>query len=210
MKRNLFLSVCLLMCVALSVVSCKKDKEETPTETCVTFTDSRDSQSYDVVKIGNQCWMAKNLNFDVANNSWCYNNTATNCTNYGKLYNWTGAGLACPSGWHLPSDAEWKTMEMTLGMSQADANLDGWERGTDQGTKIKVNGSSGFKALLSGLRNTTQTPYNDLGTVGYYWTSTVGNLETKAYRRTISSSDARIYRGDMHKDNGFSVRCVKN
>jgi len=209
MKKNLLNVLVLLMSVVMVISSCKKDdkKEEDP---CSTFTDARDSQSYNVVKIGNQCWMAKNLNYEIANNSWCYSNTPSNCTNYGRLYNFTGAGSACPTGWHLPSDAEWKTLEMSLGMSQADANLDGWERGADQGTKLKMNGSSGFNALLSGLRNTTNNPFADLATVGYYWTSTIGNLETKAYRRTVSSTDARIYRGDMHKDNGFSVRCIKN
>jgi len=210
MKKNLILSLIVLFGVYIFVSSCKK-KDEEPEETCVTFTDSRDSKSYDVVKIGNQCWMSKNLNYAVTTNSWCYNNTESNCTSYGRLYNWTGAGSACPSGWHLPTDAEWKTLEMSLGMTQAQADVDGsWERGTDQGTKLKVNGSSGFNALMSGLRNTTTNPYADLSSVGYYWTATVGNLSTKAYRRSFSTSEARVYRGDMHKDNGFSVRCVMN
>lgn len=209
MKKFFYQIFIVLFGVVIFVSSCKDD-EVPPVETCAAFSDSRDSQSYNVVKIGEQCWMAKNLNYEVATNSWCYNNTASNCTNYGRLYNWTGANAACPAGWHLPSDTEWKTLEISLGMSQADANLDGWERGTDQGTKLKINGTSGFNALLAGLRNTTNTPFADLSTLGYYWTSTVGNLSTKAYRRTFSSSDARVYRGDFHKDNAFSVRCVMN
>ncbi|OPZ97009.1 MAG: hypothetical protein BWY70_01602 [Bacteroidetes bacterium ADurb.Bin408] len=209
MKNFLTLSVIIVTMVAITVTSCKK-KDDNQDETCVQITDSRDNQTYPVVKIGDQCWMAKNLNYEVANNSWCYNTTASNCTNYGRLYNWTGASSACPSGWHLPTDAEWKTLEITLGMSQTDANLDGWERGTDQGTKLKANGSSGFNALLSGLRNTTNSPYADLSTNGYFWTSTVGLASTKYYRRTVSSSEARVFRGDMHKDYGFSVRCLLN
>ena len=179
--------------------------------TCgIDFTDSRDGNTYQTVQIGNQCWMAKNLNYEVASTSWCYNNTTSNCNNYGRLYTWAAADTACPTGWILPSDIDWKILEMALGMSQAEADLDGAWRGTDQGTNLKVNGSSGFNALMAGLRNTTATPFADLSTVGYYWTSTVGNLTTKAYRRTFSSVEAKVYRGDMHKDNGFSVRCFHN
>ncbi len=209
MKKIFTFSILILTAVSIVISSCKK-KDEEEEDTCVSFTDSRDSQSYSVVKLGEQCWMGKNLNYEVAQNSWCYNNTVSNCTNYGRLYNFTGASSACPAGWHLPTDAEWKTLEMFLGMSQTDANLDGWERGSDQGTKLKVNGSSGFNALMGGLRNTTASPFIDLSTGGYFWTSTIGNLSTKAYRRALSSTDARVFRGDMHKDNGFSVRCLKD
>ena len=198
----------MLFGVVVTVASCKKDKTTT-TDTCVTFSDSRDSQSYTTVKIGSQCWMAKNLNYAVASTSWCYNNTTSNCTNYGRIYSWTAASSACPSGWRLPSDADWKTLEIALGMTQADADADGSYRGTDQGTKLKVNGSSGFNALLAGLRDPSGN-YNDLSSVGYYWTSTVGNLSTLYYRRTVSSSEPTVYRGSMNLSNGFSVRCLQN
>jgi len=196
----------MLLSLVVTVISCKKDK--TTTDTCVTFSDSRDSQSYTTVKIGGQCWMAKNLNYTVATTSWCYNNTASNCTNYGRLYSWTAASTACPSGWKLPSDAEWKTLEITAGMTQTQADADGSYRGTDQGTKLKVNGSTGFGALLSGLRDPSGN-FNDLSSIGYYWTSTQGTLTTKYYRRTFTSTEPTVYRGDMNKDNGFSVRCLK-
>ena len=208
MKKNLFWMMVVFSGLVITIASCKKDKTDT-TDTCVTFSDTRDSQSYTVVKIGSQCWMSKNLNYAVASTSWCYNNVASNCTNYGRVYTWTGAGSACPSGWHLPTDAEWKTLEISEGMTQAQADNDGSYRGTDQGTKLKVNGASGFNALLSGLRDPSAN-YNDLSAEGYYWTSTVANLTTKAYRRSFSSTEPTVYRGDMNKDNAFSVRCVKN
>ena len=206
MKKNLFWKVLLVFGVVAIIASCKK-KDET-TDTCITFTDSRDSQSYTTLKVGDQCWMAKNLNYAVTSTSWCYNNTPSNCTNYGRLYSWTAATSACPSGWRLPTDAEWKTLEIAEGMTQADADADGSYRGT-AGTKLKINGASGFNALMAGLRDPSAN-FNDLSSVGYYWTSTVGNLTTKAYRRTFSTTEAGVYRGDMHKDNGFSVRCLKN
>jgi len=69
------------------------------------FVDKRDGKSYKTVKIGNQMWMAENLNYNAAN-SVCYDNKPANCTKYGRLYNWETAKEACPVGWHLPSDEE--------------------------------------------------------------------------------------------------------
>ena len=54
----------------------------------------------------------------------------------GRLYLWQTALIACPTGWHLPGDEEWKTLEMYLGMSQSEADDISW-RGTDEGTKLK-------------------------------------------------------------------------
>jgi PKD repeat protein len=93
------------------------------------FTDSRDGQTYKWVKIGNQVWMAENLNWVPSNDyggwSGCYNNSASNCESYGRLYTWPsamqGAGSSsstpsgiqgvCPPGWHVPSHDEWTQLE---------------------------------------------------------------------------------------------------
>ncbi len=123
------------------------------------ITDSRDGKSYTTVQIGNQCWMAENLNIgtriDGSNNQtdngtiekYCYNDDEANCDTYGGLYQWDemmqyvtteGTQGICPDGWHLPSDDELKTLEMELGMSQSQADGSGW-RGTNEGSKMAGN-----------------------------------------------------------------------
>ncbi len=85
-----------------------------------TFTDPRDDQTYKWVRIGEQVWMAENLNYNI-NGSWCYDNNTANCDAFGRLYSWdivmagasssssnpSGIKGICPPGWHVPSKAEW-------------------------------------------------------------------------------------------------------
>jgi hypothetical protein len=96
--------------------------------------------NYAVVTIGDQTWMAENLNYETSD-SWGFFNNGSNCDVYGRLYTWDAAMSACPSGWHLPSDNEWKTLEMFLGMSQSEADDTGW-RGSDEGGKLKETGTT--------------------------------------------------------------------
>jgi uncharacterized protein (TIGR02145 family) len=86
---------------ALFCVACEQQKD--------TFTDTRNGKVYKTVKIGEQVWLAQNLNYDV-NGSKCYENELANCDKYGRLYNWEMAMKSCPSGWHLPSKAEWEAL----------------------------------------------------------------------------------------------------
>jgi len=181
-----------------------------------TFTDPRDGQVYATVTIGDQVWMAENLNFEIAN-SWYYDNDPANGDIYGRLYTWDAAMMACPEGWHLPSDEEWKTLEMNLGMSQGEADATDW-RGIDQGDQMKAmdgwvllgNGSnsSGFTALPAGYRNMAMA-YNNLGEIAIFWSSTE-NMGLFAWQRTLLFASPQVMRFYGIKASGQSVRCVKD
>jgi uncharacterized protein (TIGR02145 family) len=174
----------------------------TPCPGVPTVTDP-DGHVYNTVLVGDQCWMKENLNYNTGN-SWCYNNSPSNCGLYGRLYVYTAAVMACPAGWHLPTDPEWKTLEIFLGMDAAQADLTGW-RGTDQGTQLKQGGTSGFEALMAGVYNLGF--FSDLGTAAYFWTSSSENAST-SWTRMLNQAETQVGRYTGLKDNGISVRCI--
>jgi len=208
--NKLFYFLVLLLSTAIVFTSCKKDEEEdnnnnNNNNTPTTVTDGG-GNVYNTVVIGSQVWMKENLKHDVTG-SFCFDNSTSNCNTYGRLYTYQAASTACPTGWRLPTDNDWKTLEKTLGMSQAHADAEGWDRGTDQGTKLKVGGSSGFNAKLAGFRNPLQL-FENLDAGGYFWTSTVTQNDY-AFNREINLG-AKVTRTFNVKTYAFSVRCIKN
>jgi uncharacterized protein (TIGR02145 family) len=179
------------------------------------FTDPRDDQIYNTVEIGNQTWFAENLNYENSF-SWWYDNDSNYGEEYGRLYNWLSARSACPTGWHLPSDDEWKELEMSLGMSQSEVNMAGW-RGTDEGEKMKStygwisngNGtnSSGFNALPAGNRE-YNSEFKYMGLWCLFWTDTPWS--SNAIYRLLSYNEDRIRRYNFDISEGYSVRCIKD
>ncbi|HUX97620.1 MAG TPA: FISUMP domain-containing protein [Bacteroidales bacterium] len=158
--------------------------------------------------------------------------TTSNYQTYGVLYNWNAAMAGansndlntlvlqgvCPTGWHLPSDSEWKKLEMFLGMTQTEADQTG-QRG-DIGGSLKEEGtthwsspntgatnSSGFTALPGGMRNTDNSFYG-LIYQGEWWTTTEYSA-VLAYARLIDYAFRSVYRTYPNKDQGLSVRCVE-
>jgi len=181
-----------------------------------TFTDPRDGHTYTTVDNGSQTWFAENLNYETSN-SWWYDNSSANGDVYGRLYTWEAALTACPIGWHLPSDDEWKILEMHLGMSQSEADSPGW-RGTDEAEKMKsVSGwnnngngtnSSGFNALPGGWL-TSDGSFAYLGDGGYWWSSSEYSGVEALYRGMDYEHD-QVVRWSFDKAYGRSVRCLKN
>jgi uncharacterized protein (TIGR02145 family) len=150
---------------------------------------------------------------------------------YGVLYNWPaamdgseteGAQGVCPTAWHLPTDAEIKTLEMYLGMSEADADATGWRYSGDVGGKLKEAGtehwnsetcgaatcnSSGFTALPGGRRRTDGS-FNYLGSNGDWWSSSSSG--TSAWRRGLHHDNSSVYRSTVSQARGFSLRCLRD
>ena len=156
-----------------------------------------------------------------------------NYKTYGVLYNWTAAmnfaggsdanpsGVqgVCPCGWHLPSDAEWKQLEMHLGMPEDAANTAGW-RGTDEGGKLKdtttthwnspnegATNESGFTALPGG--NSYSGSFEGIGNNGVWW-STTELYGTIAWYRGMNYNSSKVDRYTYPKSAGYSVRCVRD
>lgn len=181
-----------------------------------TFNDPRDGQIYNTVEIDNQTWFSENLNF-VTTNSWWYDNDPANGDIYGRLYTWDAAIFACPTGWHLPSDDEWKELEIYLGMSQTEADNIEW-RGTNQGKQMKstsgwhANGnginSVGFTALPGGYRFNDGS-FQRLGERGTFWSSSAGS-DASAWYRNPSFNEDQVYRNNFNTANSYSVRCLKD
>jgi uncharacterized protein (TIGR02145 family) len=138
-----------------------------------------------------------------------------NLATYGRLYNWYAVndsrGL-CPSGFHVPGDGEWMTLEMALGMTSSEANVIGW-RGTDQGTQMKTQSwggtnSSGFSALPGGHRDFGNGYFSHQGDYGHWWSSSPDG--TFAWFRNLYSGNSNVDRYSYYSRYGFSVRCVRD
>ncbi len=185
-----------------------------------TFIDSRDGQDYKAVGIGNQRWMAENVSYYTPEGSRYYNNDSVNYAEiYGRLYNWETAQNVCPEGWHLPSDEEWKELEIFLGMSEAEADAT-MERGILEGGKLKerdtihwdapnslATDEYGFTALPGG--GYIWNSFIGINIAAYFWTSTPTGWEDNVYCRSMGKMHGSIFRGGHSEIIGHSVRCVK-
>jgi len=184
---------------------------------------------YDTVLIGEQCWLKQNMNVgdivlgaaDQSNNSilekYCFNDAYGNCQTNGGLYQWDEAmqysvaesaqGL-CPSGWHMPTDAEWHALEDYLtdppNTCTADRN-DLWEC-ANAGTKLKTGGTTGFEALFAGIRYLDGLFYDQGASTGF-WSSTINGGANAWYRSLMG---AEVFRDEYEHINGWSVRCLQD
>ncbi|WP_290766425.1 fibrobacter succinogenes major paralogous domain-containing protein [Fibrobacter sp. UBA4297] len=170
-----------------------------------TMTDSRDGQIYKTVKIGDQIWMAENLNFEV-DSSYCYNDSAKYCTKYGRLYSWAAANRACPDGWHLPTIDEFETLFATVGKQ----SIAGKKLKSTSGWNNDGNGTDdfGFTALPAGIRYGKDKYYNYEGHHANFWSSIKNGSDSAEYVNMFYDYDnARQLVHD--KNDGMSVRCLK-
>lgn len=191
-----------------------------------------DGNVYNTVNIGTQVWMAENLkvthyrNGDsipniTVNSQWSgltsgaygnYNNDTSYATTYGLLYNWyavTDSSDICPTGWHIPSDAEWTTLTDYLGgVNVAGGKMK--EMGTTHWTSPNTGATntSGFTGLPGGIRSSNGYFYQ-INSHGYWWSSTE-NSSTMAWRRYLYAYDAKVDVAYNEKTYGFSIRCIRD
>src|SRR5664280_2573146 len=216
-----------------------------------------DGNKYNIVVIGTQIWMAENLKTTKFNDnttlipnvtdntawtllntpaySWYNNDGTTYKPLYGAIYNWftidaasNGGKNVCPTGWHAPSDVEFQTLELDLGMTAGTAigQVGAWGyRGTDQGSEMKnttgwatgENGTniSGFSALPGGYRYGESGVFNSIGDLSYWWSTTAVDATTAYYRELEGilpdvPTNNQVFRGGVLYQAGKYVRCVKD
>ena len=171
------------------------------------FMDSRDGQTYKTVTIGTQTWMAENLNYETAN-SYCYDDSASNCTKYGRLYEWEVATTACPEGWHLPTKAEFETLFTAVGGQSTAGKMLKSATGWTAYSGITNEDAFAFSALPAGNRGDDGDCYTE-GYYAFFWSST--ELSSyNAYNMYLYYSINDAYLNYNYKDSGFSVRCLKD
>lgn len=199
-----------------------------------------DNNEYETVLIGNQCWTKTNLRVKPAGTTdgtassaasktdpYYYVNPSMDATTYGYLYNWAAAKMACPSGWHLPSDEEWTVFENYLKtqseckcnnnenfIAKAIASTNGWMVPTGDlvnacvvGKDADANNVTGFSAVPAGIRIGSR--FDSFGENTYFWSSKQDGSDY-AYSRNLFSRNPGVYSGSFEKSNGFSVRCLRD
>jgi len=211
--KKLFLTAAMIFSVgSLIFFSCKKDDDKDPAPTSDpngTMTDSRDNKTYKTITISGQTWMAENLNYSgtlSAGSSTRPSNSDDSANKYGRYYSFDAAQVACPSGWHLPSDADWRLLEHNLGMSDVDTAKSGFgninRRGFNEaiGMKLQNGGSSGFNIVFG-------TSFTSVD----YYTSTPYSTPPNYWVRHFQLNDSSVQR--YQTGQGLTtncVRCLKN
>ncbi len=208
-----------------------------------------DNNNYSVITIGTQTWMVENLkttkyrngetiatttstsipNDATSKYQWVYNNLESNVAIYGRFYTWyaaTDTRSIAPTGWHVPTEAEWTTLEnyliangynydgTTTGnkIAMSLAATTGWNSDTSTGAignDLSINNSSGFSALGAGYRSTDGS-FNNAGYWGLLWSASASRATTDAREMRLFYNNNNSSRGDSYRNAGYSVRCVKD
>jgi uncharacterized protein (TIGR02145 family) len=187
-----------------------------------TIEDLRDGKIYKTVVIGKQTWMAENLAYEADGGCWPNKDSQGNLT-YGFLYNWETAKNVCPTGWHLPTDAQWSSLKNYLGGKNKKNDISGGklkEAGTIhwQSPNAGATNESGFTALPGGFM--VNDTCKNVGYEGGWWSSNemnlslLGNMDENlisgAAAYSLSNSDAKFGSFLGIKNHGYSVRCLKD
>ena len=228
-KNKIWISTLIIMGVILLFTNgCTKTDEKTTAVTDI------DGNSYDTVIIGTQVWMVENLKTTKYNDGtsiplvtadatwanlttpgYCFynNDAAANKATYGALYNWytVNTGKLCPTGWHVPADAEWTTLTNFLGGENA-AGGKLKETGTTHWVTPNsgATNSSGFTALPAGYRQEAGS-FSNINDDDFWWSTTTSTSQiTKAWSRGVNYNYPYVYNDFYLKYFGYSVRCLRD
>jgi|GEM_PF-2329758 len=169
------------------------------------FTDSRDGQTYSTVKIGEQVWLAQNLNYATEKGSWPIQSDSAGLQ-FGRFYTWEAAKEAVPVGWHLPSKQEFEILAATLGVT----DLPNWD---DLYPLLIEGGISGFNVQLTGSHNEA---YSKRGQTASFWSSEEGWLSRiipfleNPWRLSVRAPNYVNIGSGADSDYGFNVRCIRD
>jgi uncharacterized protein (TIGR02145 family) len=202
------------------------------------FVDPRDEQEYKTVKIGNQCWMQENLNYQdhSTGSSWCYGNNSGNCAVYGRLYNWAAAmngdsvsdGVTdvsvqgvCPNDWSLPSDSDWHILELTFTTGSCDSSRTDWScipAGSRLAGNYNLWPSGNLRDhpafgeskfdVLPGGYRFSGGSFDYIESRASLWSSSPTGSD--AWRRSFFPTNSGVGRVTGIKTMGCSVRCLKD
>ena len=188
--------------------------DTTASDTVNTLADLRDGKRYKIAKMPDgKTWMTENLNY--ATGGSCYDNKASNCAKYGRLYSWQTAAKACPAGFHLPSNQDWEDLVTAIGGRETAGkrlkSTSGWN--AYEGKDGNGTDDFGFSALPGGYCQSGGS-CEETGNAGKWWTATTYNaaegFSEIADYRGMYYIDGSVYENTSLMDGEFSVRCVRN
>jgi uncharacterized protein (TIGR02145 family) len=217
MKKTRFLVAAGIALAMAFIFSCSSGDNDDGNPTYTYGSVTYDGKTYNTVKIGNQTWMAQNLNYN-ANGSVCYDNLESNCAIYGRLYDWATAMTVCPSGWHLPSNAEWDQLSRfadgTNGTSSPyDSPTAGGKLKAISGWNEGGNGTDDFGfAALPGGGGFSRDDFSGAGYAGRWWSASEVGRGGAYFRRMYYDIKDAYWDWDDYdgKSDLFSVRCVQD
>ncbi len=151
---------------------------------------------YPTVELNNQLWMAENLNLELDEGCWVYEENSLYGEWFGRLYTWDAAMQACPDGWHLPSNEEWEAMIQFFGGEKEAYH------------KLLESGEKSFNARFAGYRSHDGI-FLSIERAADFWTSTEAG-KANAWLRYLLYKKERIFKLIDDKRCGFSVRYVKD
>lgn len=175
------------------------------------FIDIRDNISYNTVKIGDQWWMAENLNYTSSEGSCTYLNNDANAEIYGRLYEWKTLDEVCPDDWHVPSKAEWEQLLNFITIEQNPypkieellAISDLWP---DNGINQDPSNGTGFSLLPGGYY--INTSFGEINSGAKFWTNSIDNTNPVSFYTNHSNN--YDFSNDDNANQKYSIRCIKD